>query len=257
MEFRILGPVEVRDGQRRIALAGTKMQTVLAALLLARGRTVSDDRMSALLWGWEPPTTRNAQICTYVSRLRKQLGPDIELVRRTPGYLIRTGPARLDLLEFERLADLGRKAQARGRYGEAAGLARSALDLHRGSPLADVTDFLADAERPRLEEAWATVLEQRIEADLELGRHSALVPELTGLVQEYPVHERLRSYLMIALYRCDRQADALAVYRTGCRVLAEELGIDPGPALTQAHQAVLEGSLRYADDLRYLQLASA
>ncbi|MEU5956277.1 AfsR/SARP family transcriptional regulator [Streptomyces sp. NPDC047525] len=238
-------------------MAGTKMQTVLAALLLARGRTVSDDRMSSLLWGWEPPTTRNAQICTYVSRLRKQLGPDVELVRRTPGYFIRTGQARLDLLEFDRLAERGRHALDLGLYGEASALLRSALGLYQGSPLADVTDFLADAERPRLEEARATVLEQRIEADLALGRHRRLVPELTGLVLEHPVRERLRAFLMIALYRCDRQADALSVYRTGCRVLADELGIDPGPALTQAHQAVLDGSLPYADDLPHLHLASA
>lgn len=243
MEFRLLGPVEASDGARRIALSGSKVHTVLAALLLARGRVVSDGRMSELLWGWNPPATMNAQIYTYISRLRKHLGPGVDLVRRQPGYQLVATDARVDVLEFERLERLGRTALEEGRHPEAAGLLRRALDLWRGPALANVTPQLADAELPRLEEFRTSCLEHRIEADLALGRHQRLIGELTALVTEFPVRERLRAQLMTALYRCGRQAEALHVFHEGRHVLAEELGVDPGADLTSAYQGVLSGEL--------------
>lgn len=245
MEFRLLGPVEARDGARRVALSGSKVHTVLAALLLARGRVVSDERLSGLLWGWSPPATMNAQIYTYVSRLRKLLGPGVDLVRRQPGYQLIATDAQVDVLEFERLDRLGRKALEEQRFKEAAGALRRALDLWHGPALANVTPHLAEAELPRLEEARTSALEHRIDGDLELARHERLVPELRGLVCEFPVRERLRAQLMTALYRCGRQAEALRVFHEGREVLAEELGVDPGRDLAATHQAVPSGELSH------------
>ncbi|MFE0802405.1 BTAD domain-containing putative transcriptional regulator [Streptomyces sp. NPDC058812] len=243
MDFQLLGPVEARQGERRVSMSGAKVHTVLAALLLARGKIVTDDRLSALLWGWDPPATMSAQIYTYISRLRKLLGPEVELVRRQPGYLIHINDARLDTSEFERLGRLGRAALAERRYEDAHELLSGALGLWHGPALANVTTFLADAELPQLEEARTTMLEHRIEADLALSRHQQLIPELVGLVAEFPLRERLRAQLMTALYRCGRQADALHVYQQGRRTLADELGVDPGADLNAAHQAVLNSTL--------------
>ncbi|WP_412543792.1 BTAD domain-containing putative transcriptional regulator [Longispora sp. K20-0274] len=239
MEFRVLGPVEVWKDGAEIPLDGSKQRTVLAALLLADGRIVSDERLSSLLWGENPPATLNAQICTYVSRLRKSADPGMEILRQRPGYLIRLDGARYDHGDFERLAQAGRLALREGRHSDAAEKLRAALALWRGPALANVTEFLLGAEQLRLEEARVAVLESRIDADLALGRHAPLVPELTGLVAEHPLREGLRAQLMTALYRCDRQADALAVYHDGRKVLVDELGVDPGPTLTKAHRDIL------------------
>ena len=240
-ELRVLGPVGAwRDGAE-LPLGGTKQRTVLAALLLAGGQVVSDDRLSRLLWDWDPPATRNAQIYTYVSRLRHQLGPGIRVLRRPPGYLMDIGDARFDGAEFERLSAQGRQALAAGDVARAGRLLQEALALWRGPGLGHVTEPLADAELPMMEEARLTALEHRVDAELALGEHQRLVAELTSLVAAHPLHERFRAQLMTALHRCDRQSDALAVYHEGRLLLAEELGVDPGPALAIAHQAVLSG----------------
>ncbi|MFI8080156.1 BTAD domain-containing putative transcriptional regulator [Kitasatospora sp. NPDC086009] len=244
MELRVLGPVEVLDDQGlHIELPGVKAQTVLASLLLANGQTVSDTHLSDMLWAWDPPTTMTAQIYTYVSRLRKRLGPHVELVRRPRGYQLVMHEAKLDLTTFERLARRGRDALTRGNLAQAADDLRAAVSRYRGTVLGNVTEFLADAERPRLEELRLAAQEDLVEVELALGRHQRLVPELTALATEHPTRERLRAQLMTALYRCDRQSDALAVFHAGRRILAEELGIDPGATLTGVHQAVLEGTL--------------
>ncbi|CAN3982224.1 BTAD domain-containing putative transcriptional regulator [Kitasatospora purpeofusca] len=244
MHLGVLGPVEVHDDDgRMVELPGTKVHTVLATLILADGQTVSDDRLSSMLWAWDPPTTMSAQIYTYVSRLRKRLGPDVELIRRPRGYLLRADRAGLDLTEFERSAGAGRTALAGRRWAEAARELRSALDLVRGPALTNVTEHLADVERPRLEELHLAALEDWYEAELALGRHHRLVPDLTSLTAEHPMRERLRAQLMTALYRCGRQSDALAVFHSGRRILLEELGVDPGEALTGVHMGVLDGSL--------------
>ncbi|WP_371676222.1 BTAD domain-containing putative transcriptional regulator [Streptomyces sp. NBC_01276] len=244
MDFRLLGPIEAkRGGGSTIPLSGSKVHTVLAALLLSEGRVVSDARLSALLWGWDPPATASAQIYTYMSRLRKHLGPEIEIVRRQPGYVLRAPGAWIDLTEFDRLDRLGREALADRRFDEAGTLLRDALDLWRGTALANATEQMIEAELPRLEEARMIALESRIEADLAVGRHEQVTAELTGLVAEHPVRERLRAQLMTALYRCGRQADALHTYYEGRAVLADQLGVDPGEALGSTYQAVLGGGL--------------
>jgi len=248
MEVCILGPVGASRAGHEIVLGGSKPRTVLAALLLARGRLVPDGQLSELLWGWHPPTTVSAQIYTYVSRLRKRLAPEINIVRQPPGYLLRVESAEFDYDEFERSTLLGHGLIATGKYEGAARLFRAALDLWVGPTLANVTEFLSSAELPRLEEARMATLESRIDADLGLGGHQQLVPELTGLVAEYPMREQLRVQLMTALYRCERQADALAVFHEGRRVLVEELGVDPGAALANAHQAILRGELAFAPE---------
>ncbi|MFE3766321.1 BTAD domain-containing putative transcriptional regulator [Streptomyces sp. NPDC059104] len=244
MDFRLLGPIEAKRGSgATIPLSGSKVHTVLAALLLSEGRVVSDARLSALLWGWDPPATASAQIYTYMSRLRKHLGPEIEIVRRQPGYVLRAPGAWIDLTEFDRLDRLGREALADRRFDEAGTLLRDALDLWRGTALANATEQMIEAELPRLEEARMIALESRIEADLAVGRHEQVTAELTGLVAEHPVRERLRAQLMTALYRCGRQADALHTYYEGRAVLADQLGVDPGEALGSTYQAVLGGGL--------------
>ncbi|MFJ2742766.1 BTAD domain-containing putative transcriptional regulator [Streptomyces sp. NPDC087440] len=241
MEFRILGPVEARRDGVVLPLAGAKIHTVLAALLLAKGRVVSDGRLSELLWGWSPPTTMNAQIYTYISRLRKQLGDGVDIARCQPGYALDPGASWIDSVEYDRLDRLGRDALEARHFDKASALLTGALDLWRGLPFASTTEFLCEAEAPQWEETWATTLVCRIEADLALGRHGELVPELTRLVAEHPLNERLRAQLMTALYRSSRQGDALSVYRQGRTVLREELGIDPGPALREVHRQVLDG----------------
>ncbi|MEU6078678.1 BTAD domain-containing putative transcriptional regulator [Micromonospora sp. NPDC047074] len=242
MEFRVLGPVGAWRGDGEVALDGAKQRTVLAALLLAEGRTVPDTRLCELLWGERPPATFAAQLYNYVSRLRKYLGAGVDIVRQWSGYQIRIGTARLDLDEFERLAEAGREALRGGRHGEAADRLHAAMGLWRGPALSNVTEHLAAAESHRMAELRMAVLESRIEADLLLGRHVRLVPEITQLVAEHPLHEGLRGQLMTALVRCDRQADALATYHEGRRVLADELGVDPGPQLAETYRAILAGT---------------
>ncbi len=242
MDFRVLGPVEAHRGGLHIPLSGSKVHTVLAALLLAKGRVVSDSRLNFLLWGWEPPATSGAQIYTYMSRLRKLLGDEVRIERRPPGYRLQAPDSAVDLLEFERLDRLGRAALAQRRHQEAGALLAEALGHWRGTALANVTEHLADAELPQLEEARMHTLENRIEADLALGRHEQLTAELTGLVAQHPLREKLRSQLMTALYRSGRQSDALQSYYEGRGLLADQLGIDPGEALGATYAAVLKGT---------------
>ncbi|MEH1102527.1 AfsR/SARP family transcriptional regulator [Micromonospora sp. CPCC 205561] len=241
MEFRVLGPVGARRGDAEVALDGAKQRTVLAALLLAEGRTVTDTRLCELLWGERPPATFAAQLYNYVSRLRKYLGAGVDIVRQWSGYQIRIGTSRFDLDEFERLAEAGRESLRGGRHAEAAERLHAAMSLWPGPALSNVTEHLAVAESHRMAELRMSVLESRIEADLLLGRYVPLVPEVTQLVAEHPLHEGLRGQLMTVLVRSDRQADALATYHEGRRVLADELGVDPGPLLAEAYRSILAG----------------
>jgi len=245
VEFRILGPVSATDDGTEVALDGAKPRTVLAALLLARGRVLTDTQLGTLLWDWSPPATAGAQIYTYVSRLRRRLGPDIDIARRSPGYLIQIGRASFDYDDFEALSELGRQDVAIGQYQQAAHHFRLALAQWRGPPLANVTEFMVDVAGPPLDEARMATLEARIEAEFHLGDHLRLASELTGLVAEYPLRENLSAQLMTALYRCDRQADAILVYQDTRRLLAEDLGVDPGPALARAYHALLTGELAF------------
>jgi YVTN family beta-propeller protein len=236
VEFRILGRLEVLEDGRPVALAGAKQRELLAMLLLSAGEVVSRDRLIEGLWGTAPPETATTALQVHVSQLRKLVGRDV-IMTRAPGYMIDVEEGELDLERFERLVEAARGEEP----AAAAARLREALALWRGPALADIdaTEF-AEAERARLEERRLEVIEQRIEADLELGRQAELVPELERLVREHPLRERLRGQLMLALYRCGRQADALQAYRAGRRLLDEELGLQPGEELRHLERAILE-----------------
>ena len=234
MEFRILGPLEVLDEGRPVALGGAKQRALLAVLLLHANEVVSRDRLIDELWGGEPPDTANTALHVHVSQVRKLLRRDA-IVTQNPGYLIRISDGELDLHRFERLVATARAEEP----AQAARLLREGLALWRGAPLAELGDSFARAERARLEEQRLAALEQRIDAELALGRHAELVPELEGRVREQPLRERLRGRLMLALYRSGRQADALEVYRSGRRLLDEELGLKPDDELQRLERAIL------------------
>ncbi|WP_333767361.1 AfsR/SARP family transcriptional regulator [Streptomyces sp. IBSBF 2435] len=241
LEFRLLGPVSVTRAGTAVPLPGTKIHTVLAVLLLARGALVADGRLSAALWGDAPPHTSNSQIYTYVSRLRKVLGKAAQISRKGPGYALDVKDAEVDLFCFERLDRLGRQALKENRHEEAGRLLGSALGCWSGHALDNVSEHLLQFERPRLEFLRAEALERRIQADLALGRHRSLVPELLSLVARFPMEENLRAHLITALHRCDRQAEAVQVYGEGRRILDEQLGVVPGPQLSKAYLRMLRG----------------
>ena len=251
MEFRILGPLEVLDGGREVPLGGSKQRALLAFLLLHANRVVPRDRLIDELWDTAPPETARTALQVHVSQLRKALGRDA-IVTRAPGYVIQVGPGELDLERFERLVAAADRTDA----SQAAKTLREALALWRGPPLADLGDSVARAERAQLEEQRLLALEQRIDADLELGLHAQLVPELEALVREHPLRERLRAQLMLALYRCGRQAEALDAYQRGRRLLSDELGLEPGDRLKQLEKAILEQDPSLALDERRLPAAA-
>ena len=236
VEFRILGPLEVvRDGHV-VKLGGALQRTLLALLLTSANRVVSVDRLIDALWGERPPREVQNALQYHVSQLRKVLGgPDV-IETREPGYVVRVSPDELDLLRFEQLVESAEGAPPE----RAARLLRDALGLWRGPPLADLkNEAFAQSEIRRLEEVRLTALERRVDADLALGRHARLIPELEALVHEHPYREHLRAALMRAFYAAGRQAEALAAYRDARQTLVEELGIEPSPALQELEQAVL------------------
>src|ERR671914_1475401 len=234
MEFRILGPLQALDEGRELPLGGAKQRALLALLLLDPNRVVSRDRLIDELWHTDPPDTAPTALQVYVSQLRKALGRDL-ILTQPPGYLIRVSDGELDFHRFERLVATARTEEP----AQAAGLLREGLALWRGAPPAELGDAFPRAERARLEEQRLAAIEQRIEAELALGRHAELVAELEGLVPEHALRERLRGQLMLALYRCGRQANALEVYRSGRRLLDEELGLKPGDELPRPERAIL------------------
>jgi YVTN family beta-propeller protein len=239
IEYRLFGSLEVQSNGRPIPLEGAKQRNVLAILLLHRREVVSADRIAEELWGERAPETAIKTVQVYVSRLRKALGEGV-LVTRGGGYLLEAEPDQIDVDRFERLAADGREALDGGEPGAAAETLRGALKLCRGPPLADFAyESFAQNEIARLEELRLGALEDRIEAELALGRHSALVPELEALVAEHPTRERLRGQLMLALYRAGRQSEALESYRDAQRTLDEQLGLEPGSELRQLEQSIL------------------
>ena len=242
MDFRILGPLEVVDDERVLDVGGGKQRDVLALLLIHANEVVSNDRLVEGLWPDQRPPSATKIVQAHVSRLRKALAipGDGILLTRGNGYMLHVEPGQLDVDRFRGLLDAGREALAAGHAGEAAEHLRQALALWRGPPLADFTyDSFAQEEIARLEDLRLAALEERIEADLALGRHSDVLPELEELVRRYPLRERVRGQLMLALYRCDRQAEALEVYRDGRRRLADDLGLEPSPSLQQLERAML------------------
>src|SRR5437764_677899 len=241
MDYRILGPLEVLDGERRLTLGGTRQRAVLALLLLHGNEALPSDVIVDELWGENPPQTAGKVLQNCVSALRKELSGGAETLRTAGGgYALRVEPDELDRDRFERGLAEGRAALAAGEAGEAADQIRSALALWRGAPLSDFTyERFAQDEIGRLDELYVSALEDRIEADLALGRQAEVVPELESLVARHPVRERLRGQLMLALYRSGRQAEALSAYRDARRTLLGELGIEPGRALQELERAIL------------------
>jgi|tagenome__1003787_1003787.scaffolds.fasta_scaffold20969700_1 predicted ATPase/DNA-binding SARP family transcriptional activator len=226
MEFRILGPLEVLADGRALDLGGPKQRALLGALLLAANRAVSSDDLVRALWDDEPPGTAQKALQIHVSNLRKLLGRE-RVETRVPGYLLRVAEGELDLQRFEGL-------EAKGRHAEA-------LALWRGPPLADLADrAFAQADIARLEELRLSCLEGRLEQEIESGREREVIPELEALVRDYPLRQRLRLQLMLALYRSGRHAEALAAYQEARTQLVDELGIEPARELRQLQQQILQ-----------------
>jgi YVTN family beta-propeller protein len=239
MQYRVLGPLEVRNGEESLPLAGAKQRALLALLLLHANRVLSRDRLIDELWGDTPPATAVTSLQVYVSRLRKLL-PAETLLTRPPGYLLEVEPEDLDLRCFERLLAEGHAALADGNAEHAARVLHEALALWRGPALAEFAfEPFAQAEIGRLEDLRLAAVEERIEADLALGRHADLIGELEALIAENPHRERLRGQLMLALYRSGRQAEALEAYQQARRALVDELGIEPREELQRLEKQIL------------------
>jgi DNA-binding SARP family transcriptional activator len=239
LRYKILGPLELQENGRAIPIRTGKLAALLVILILKRNEVVSTDRLIDMLWADEPPATAAKTLQLYVSQLRKRL-PEETLLTQAPGYALRVADDELDLIRFERLLAEGRRALASENAAAAERMLREGLGLWRGEPLTDVAyEAFAQREIERLEELRLEALEERIEAQLARGKQGDVVAELEGLVRAHPLRERLRGQLMLALYRCGRQAEALAVYRQGADLLREQLGLEPGVELRQLEHAVL------------------
>jgi predicted ATPase/DNA-binding SARP family transcriptional activator len=239
MEIRVLGPLEIVDDGRVVALGSGRQTRLLHCLLLHRNEVVSRDRLIDALWGERPPASAPNALQVQVHALRKALGQD-RIATEGAGYRLRADPDEVDVERFERLVARGRCQQADGESEKAAETLREALALWRGPALADVVyEPFAQSESARLEELRTVALEERIDADLALARHHDLVPELEALVPAHPARERLHAHLMLALYRSGRQAEALETFRRARRALRDELGLEPGPELQELQQAIL------------------
>lgn len=239
MDFRILGPLEVCEYERLLELGGTKQRALLAVLLLSAGEAVSADRLIEALWGEAPPPSALNSVHIYVSQLRKALG-DGRIVTHGHGYLLALEPGEFDLYRFQRLVAEGRQLGSDGDLYAAAEALRNALALWRGPALGDLAyESFAQGEVARLEELRLAACEERIEADLGLGRHAELVPELEALVRAHPLRERLRAQQMLALYRSNRHVEALEAYRAARKTLVNELGLEPSRTLQELERAIL------------------
>ncbi|MFE1291261.1 BTAD domain-containing putative transcriptional regulator [Streptomyces sp. NPDC058751] len=254
MRFHLLGPLEVlrpTTADCYVTPRAAKHRIVLATLLVRAGEPVPTETLINELWGETPPRTATTTIQVYISQLRKLLGladsdeAQQAIVTRRPGYLIRLDPGRLDLTRFEVLYQQGVAAAEQREHAKASELQDRALALWRGRFLADTpAGPLLSAEAARLSELRMASLEQRIRADLHLGRHHELLGELRAATTEHPLREELHAHLMVALYRSGRQAEALQTFSALRRTLVDELAIEPGPALQQLHQRLLSGDPR-------------
>jgi len=242
VEFRILGPLEVVHDSRPVRVGAAKEQAVLAVLLLHAGEVVSRERLIDELWGESPPPTAARAVNVYVSQLRKALavnGAD-PIATRAGGYAIHVAPTALDAARFEDLVGEARARVAAGDVEAAAKLLRDALALWRGPALAGLAlESFARNEVDRLEELRLGALVDRIDCDLALARHESVVGELEVLVAQHPLRERLRAQYMLALYRCERQADALRAYQDARQTLVDELGLEPSPSLQRLERGIL------------------
>ena len=246
MDFRILGPLEALDEGRVVRLGGSKQRALLAVFLLHANETLGTDRLIDELWGERAPATAAKTVQVYISRLRKALagaednGSEGVVATREHGYELELDPERLDAQRFERLVAEGRSELGAGRPEGAAAALEAALSLWRGPALADLAyEPFAQREIARLDDLRVTAHELLIEARLALGAHAEVVGQLEKLISEHPYRESLRAQLMLALYRCERQADALQAFQEARRTLVEELGIEPGERLRELERAIL------------------
>ncbi|MCQ9181459.1 tetratricopeptide repeat protein [Streptomyces sp. IBSBF 2953] len=247
LRFDVLGPVRARRGEEQLATGSPQQRALLAALLLREGRTATAAELIDALWGEDPPSQALAAVRTYASRLRKALDPRV-LVSESGGYAVRgLGEGALDLAVAQERAAQAEKARAAGDLGRAREVLNRALGLWDGEALAGVPGPYAEAQRVRLEEWRLGLLEARLDMDLEQGCHAEAVSELTALTAAYPLRERLRELLMLALYRSGRQAEALAVYADTRRLLAEELGVDPRAGLSELQRRILQADPELAE----------
>lgn len=250
INYQILGNLRVRRDGVDVTPSARKIQVLLAALLLRSGQVVTVDRLISEVWGDDPPRRCLAAVQVYVSQLRKSLGSGgnaASPILTTPsGYLLQLGPWDLDVRVFQHLVTQGRQLARERRYAEALADCDAALRLWRGPVLAGLWhSHRVDSFVTWLEEIRLECLEMQIESRLALGRHRELVSQLYSLVGEHPLREVFHRQLMLALYRSERRADALEVYRRAHRVLDTELGLEPGHALRSLHHAILQsdGSL--------------
>jgi DNA-binding SARP family transcriptional activator len=256
VDFRLLGPLEVMDGGRRVVVGGAKRRALLTLLLLHRNEVVSADRLIDELWDGRPPVTALKGLHVHISRLRKELTSvtcenGCGLLTRANGYVLEVTAESVDIERFERAVTKAEDANADGRHGDAAELLNQALPLWRGPALADFTyESFAQKEIARLEELRLVAMEERFEAELALGRHTMVVADIEALVKAQPLRDRLRGQLMLALYRCGRRADALEVYREGYRRSIEELGIEPSHQLRELQGRMLDESPELASPRR-------
>lgn len=247
MYFRLLGPLEAEINGATLHLRSPKQRAVLSALLAAANDLVPLDRLIDWSWPRRPPKAATAVVQAHISRLRRAIephrpawAPSRILIYRAPGYVMRVEPEQLDTLVFERMVAEGRAALENDDAPRAAAILGRALALWRGTPLADVSMVdAAQATITRLEAVRLSAVVARIEADLRLGRDASLVPELEALVRDHPFDERLCAQLMIALYRCGRQAESLEAYARMRDALARELRIAPAPASRRLREAIL------------------
>jgi YVTN family beta-propeller protein len=242
VEFRILGPLQVVDGEVEVPLPSRRERELLAVLLLHAGAVVSRERLIDELWGESPPPTAGKALNVHVSQLRKALARNGHepIATQPPGYALRVEPEQLDAARFERLVAEAREHTAVGEVGDARALLAEALSLWRGPALDGIElESAARTEASRLEELRLAAQMERIDCDLALGSHDKVIAELETLVAEHPLRERLRGQLMLALYRAGRQADALRVYQEGRKTLVEELGLEPSAPLQRLEHAIL------------------
>ncbi|MBD0695535.1 AfsR/SARP family transcriptional regulator [Streptomyces sp. CBMA123] len=246
LRFQVLGPVQAWLDGKPLSLGSPQQQAVLTTLLLHSGRPVTTQDLVDALWGERPPTQAVAALRTYVSRLRSVIEPRREvrrpaelLVSVADGYALRIPGEALDLSVFERLSAEAATARTSGDKREAHRLLAQALDLFSGRPLTGIPGPYADAQRLRLAERQVAAAEELCAAALDVGLHAEIVVELNNLTAEHPLRERLRELLMLALYRCGRQAEALGVYTDTRKLLIEELGVEPGVGLSSIHNRIL------------------
>ncbi len=253
----VLGPVTAWYGDQELLVGQPRQQAVLGILAMRANRVISRGELVDAVWGQDPPASAEGGIYTYVAGLRRIIepnrslrGPGRVLVSSGAGYVLHLVPGQPDAVSFEQ--HLGRERQLRkgGDLAGAVAALNSALGLWRGIAFAGVPGPFAETERARLGELRSMAAEERADVLLALGQHEEVVPDLTAMVADHPLRERMRGLLMVALYRCGRPAEALRVFAEGRRVLAEELGIDPGSELSRVHQQILtsDPALKLASD---------